>query len=230
MRKNCRFIPIGTGVAVLLLIIGCSIPQPSGVRVSPRQSQESRIRAMLIAELTRRASAHPAPDSTNTRFDDVASEAVPQLIYHWGMYYPRSSPEGQFSAVVAERGRHIALVATTKDWIEAAGSYVPTTVDHLLAACREMILITNVPRSPNQPFAVFRNQETIDSLPLAVPDPGHLRRTLSPPEVTGGFSDGWQARVWVVHRRSVRRYECRLGHREGGGVSVVDSLPGYGFY
>jgi hypothetical protein len=228
MSKTRRLAPIGSGIAVLLVALGCGVLQSAGVPASPGQAQEPQVRTMLITELTRRASAHSAPDSTNTRFVDVSSAVVPHLMYHWGMYYPRSSPEGQFSAVVAKRGAHALLVETASDWIRAVGPFVPTRVDDVVGACREMILVTNLPRSPSQPFAVFTAPETIDSLPLAIPDPEYLRRRLSPPDVTGDPSHGWQARLWVVHRRVARHYQCRIG--PDGGLSVLDSLPGYGFY
>lgn len=228
MRKTSRLAAFGRGVIAPLLLFGCIVQQASVDRVPGKQTRDHRIRGMLIGELAKRASAHPAPDSTTTRFVDVPSEVVPHLIYHWGMYYPRTTPEGQFSAIVAERGAHLALVTTPSDWIEASGMFTPGTADELMTACREMILVTNSPRSPNQPIEVFTNRKVIDTLPQAVPDPEFLRRTLSPPEVTGN-SSGWQTRLWVVHRRVVRRYECRLGN-SGGHLSIIDSLPGYGFY
>jgi hypothetical protein len=215
-------------IAAVLLAMGCSIPYHSGSGASAA-AQESEIRAMLIAELRRRASAHPAPDSTSTRFADIPSTAVPDLIYHWGMYYPRSIPEGQFSAIVMERNAKLSLLATPSDWIEAAGMFMPMTPHDALAACREMILTTVPSRSPTQPFGVYLDQASIDSLPLAVPDPDKLRRHLSPPEMAGTSTNGWRIRLWIVHRRIVRRYQCRLENGDGG-LAVLDSLPGYGFY
>ena len=183
---------------------------------------------MFVDELRQRAVVHPIPDFSNTRFVDVSSVVVPGMMYHWGIYSPPLRPEVHFTALVAERNGALLLISMPSDWIDAAGEFIPQSVDDVMLACREMIQTTTLPRSPNQPIVIYRNDESLNRLPLAVPDTAYLRETLTTPHITGNPGHGWQARFWALQRRTVREYECKLGNN--GGLFVVDSLPGYGFY
>lgn len=149
-------------------------------------------------------------------------------MYHWGVYSPRLRPEVFFTALAAERSGTVTLITTPDDWVRATQGFIPASSDDVLRACREMVENATVPRSPRQPIVLFTAQGSMDQLPLPVPDAEYLRKSLSPPEISGDSATGWRARFWIVQRRFVRQYVCRLG--KDSGLAVTDSLPGYGFY
>lgn len=208
--------------------LSCGVPYRSTDTAPQSRELKHEVRALLIAELRRLASVHPHPDSTNTRFINDSSAVVPGLTYHWGVYSPRLRPEVLFTALAAERKGEVTLITAPGDWIDATKGFTPRSSDDLLGACREMIASGTVPRSPRGPMVLFTDRESVNQLPLPVPDAEYLRTNLSPPEVSGDSATGWQARFWIVQRRFVRQYECRLG--KNSGLAVIDSLPGYGFY
>lgn len=219
-------------VATIGLLLGfslnCGFPHRSTDTMPRSPAPEAEIRTLLLVELRRQASVHPSPDATNTRFMNDSSAVVSGLMYHWGVYSPRLRPEVYFTAVVAERSGTVTMINTPSDWIVAAQGFIPRSSDDVLRACREMIETGTVPRSPSQPMVLFTEQASLDQLPLPVPDAEYLRKSLSPPEVDGDSANGWHAKFWLVQRRFVRQYECRLG--KSGGLAAIDSLPGYGFY
>ena len=147
MNQKIRIGPITVGVSGLLFCLSCGIPlRRDGTGVEPRIAG-GEIRAILLAELRQRAVIHPTPDSSNTRFVDDSSAVAPGMMYHWGIYSPPLRPEVHFTALVAERKGAVSLISMLSDWIDAAGEFIPQSVDDVLLACREMIQATALPRS-----------------------------------------------------------------------------------
>ena len=228
-RVFFKAVPTATlGVLVVVFTLACggaarvATAPASGVASDP-------VSELLLAELRRRAAAYPAPDSTNTVFSSMASQAVPGLVYHWGEYFPRRTIHVRFSAVVGVRERAHVLVDDVQDWLEAAGSFTASAEEQALRVCAELIHTTTRPRAPDLPPLLYLGPQSLRNLARPVPDSQILRDSLSGPEIRREAASGWLVKAWAVERTDVRRYQCRIGLPDFG-LSVLDSLPGYGYY
>lgn len=206
----------------LLLVSGC-VRNQHGPRVG------LDVRAELIRELEARASAHPLPDSTTTVFTDQRSSVIPGVTYHWAEFFPAGRVHVRFIAVIAVRDAQYFPLRVPGDWLNVKADFLPQSSGETLETCLEWVSTTAPIRAPDVSQHVIAGDNSLQNLPLPLPDRNLLEDSLSSPQIRQLDGGSWVANFWSIGPNIVRRYECTL-HQSEGSLVVQDSLPGLGYY
>jgi hypothetical protein len=224
----CRCGRLSSALAVMIAIassgaLACSIRTDRPYTTGPRQETEPR--RLLLRELRERAqSGSWRVDSAAVMFVEIPS-SIPGVVYHWGMFHPPRAVHVNITAVVAARNGAAAPIRTAADWFRATGGYHPSSADQALAACIEAVHTTSEPRAPRGAPRVYTAPDALDALPLSDSTRSDLSRRLQAATVENIAGRSWVARMWLIERSMIRKYECRI-EPERLALVPVDSVPG----
>jgi hypothetical protein len=207
-----------SGVA---LAAACS-PVMQGAN-EPLSGEAQEIREFLVRDLrTQVQPGHGRPDQVTTRFVDQQSIAIPELVYHWGVYTPPNTGDLFYRSVFASRSGRTAPVMQVQGWATVAGDWLGNDQADAVAACEELVQVA-VERWPARP-TVFREGDSVRN--FMVREPEFLETKLSPPTVDHG-NESAIVRLWVIGARDLTNYVCEFGPATAS-IEVQEVLKGYG--
>jgi hypothetical protein len=227
-NRNLRALSVRCVLAILASqVLGCG-PSRTVSPPHPAGTIESAF-ALLLQQLRYRSSAWASPDSADIHTWVVRSAVVSNLSYVWGEYYPPRTMHVGFREVVGVRDAVIVAIHHPDDWVSATGGFVPTTPREAVASCAELVSVTSRWRNPAMPPRPYISPASLDSLRFATTSPASMRDSLSIPSVETLSDGSWSTLLWMIESRNINRYRCEISSTRTT-TTIVDSLPGYGYY
>jgi len=223
------------GLALAVLLAACSAQESS--RISTGQPIEARVSSLLLRDLSQQLAASDVAvnlDTAAIKRQEIASQALPGLAFHWATYRPQGVPHGYVAAVVGVRDDSAVSLRTAADWSRLMGSWRPSTREQARTACLELTRATGQGRDPERPgIPVSQASSEIRAMPqelqrLAIRALRDSTR-VSPP---GTQSTEWLVEMWVFEAGRTTRYRCELGGngRTTTRLTALDAIEGVGWF
>lgn len=225
MLTKRKYLEICSGV-LLAVMSACSVYGLSRDQQPPAGGCSAT--CLMLKELRNRASAYAPLDSLNIRITYDSSTVIRSMEYVWGEYHPPNMMHVRFTALVAT-GDTNTVIRTPSDWLAAAGKrLVARSAAEALNVCEEIVYTTSRSRRPGFRPRSYRGPESLNGLPLAIPDAQFLRDSLAVALAEAHGDSEWVVDFWAIEPRNVHRYRCHLGPRYVN-IAARDSFPGYGY-
>lgn len=143
--------------AVVMLLVGCATSGGQSGALSS-SATPSAVLTALVADLRRTvAPTYRRPDRSDVEVRLDSSRVVRGLRYYWGFYDPPGTTHVEFRSVVATRRGTVVTIRTPSDWARAAAGWAAESPKAALAACQEIVHVTEERRfPPAAPPPVYR--------------------------------------------------------------------------